>query len=188
MAPCEDSGDPRRPSQPAPNLIPVSIEPMRFWRQDAEPPVGDVPAVQVGGRRRDAHVGVRRVALPPDSGVPQPLPALQASSWSARKTSTYRTLGRPIMSWAYPWARRMALDILSRTSAGARVRRELSHTYASLPAVPVARLHVVLQPHRVSQEGAVASPLGGRPSSSPPARRPAEPHGFLPSGHLVRGE
>ncbi len=42
--------------------IPVAVEVMGVRRQNPEVPVRDVRAIQVGRRRRDAKVGVRRIA------------------------------------------------------------------------------------------------------------------------------
>ncbi len=41
----------------------VAVEPMRVGRQDREAPEGDLPAVQVRGRRWDAHGRVGGVAV-----------------------------------------------------------------------------------------------------------------------------
>ncbi len=44
------------------DAVEIAIEVVGIGRQDAESAVGNVGALQIGGRRRDADIGIRGVA------------------------------------------------------------------------------------------------------------------------------
>src|SRR5690606_7528392 len=72
------------PSTLAADPVLVPVKPVRIGRQHTEPPVGDVPAVQVRRGRGDAHVRIGGVAVLVRRWLRALIPALAGGRWGGR--------------------------------------------------------------------------------------------------------
>lgn len=145
----------------APDPVPVPVEPVGVGWQHPEPSVGDVPAVQVGRGRGDAHVRVARIARGPallgrTPRGPEPCSALPGAPLGiaeAVHVAHVRRDGEQKIPSLRAWSRARSFGETSGTSM------LMSRTVSVLPATTTRKVSPSCQERTVASGSAV----GARP-------------------------